>query len=39
MLRIYDVIVEELEGLRPVVVQIEAHDRDLGRQLRRANVR
>jgi four helix bundle protein len=36
MLRIYDVIVEVLEGLRPVVVQIEMHDKDLGRQLRRA---
>jgi four helix bundle protein len=36
MLRIYDVILEVLRELRPVVAQIETHDRDLGRQLRRA---
>jgi four helix bundle protein len=36
MLRIYDVIVEVLRGLRPVILQIETHDRDLARQLRRA---
>jgi four helix bundle protein len=36
MLRIYTVILEVLRGLRPVMVQIETHDRDLGRQLRRA---
>src|ERR1700679_1950514 len=36
MLRIYTVIIEVLRELRPVVAQIEAHDRDLGRQLRRA---
>jgi four helix bundle protein len=36
MLRIYTVILEVLRGLRPVVAEIEAHDRDLGRQLRRA---
>jgi four helix bundle protein len=36
MLRIYSTIIEVLLGLRPVVTQIEAHDRDLARQLRRA---
>ena len=36
MLRIYDVILDVLRRLRPVVVAIEVHDRDLGRQLRRA---
>src|SRR5580692_2999084 len=32
----HTVILELLRELRPVVAQIEAHDRDLGRQLRRA---
>ena len=36
MLRICSTIIEVLLGLRPVVTQIEAHDRDLARQLRRA---
>jgi four helix bundle protein len=36
MLRIYTTIIEVLRGLRPVVTQIEGHDRDLARQLRRA---
>ena len=36
MLRIYGVILEMLRELRPMVAQIEVHDRDLGRQLRRA---
>src|ERR1700722_7110322 len=36
MLRICAVILEVLTELRPVLVRIEAHDRDLGRQLRRA---
>jgi four helix bundle protein len=36
MLRVYDVMIEVLKGLRPVLVQIERHDRDLGSQLRRA---
>jgi four helix bundle protein len=36
MLRVYDVMIEVLRGLRPVLVQIEKHDRDLGSQLRRA---
>ena len=36
MLRIYDTVIDVLRRLRPVVAQIEAHDRDLARQLRRA---
>jgi four helix bundle protein len=36
MLRIYATAIEVIEGLRPVLAQIEAHDRDLARQLRRA---
>ena len=36
MLRIYTTVIEVLGLLRPVVTQIEAHDRDLARQLRRA---
>jgi four helix bundle protein len=36
MLRIYTTIVDVLRGLRPVIAQIEIHDRDLARQLRRA---
>ena len=36
MLRIYTVVLEVLRELRPVVVAIEAKDRDLARQLRRA---
>jgi four helix bundle protein len=36
MLRIYDVMVEVLRRLRPVTAQIEMHDRDLAKQLRRA---
>ncbi len=36
MLRIYETAIEVIERLRPVVTQIEAHDRDLARQLRRA---
>jgi four helix bundle protein len=36
MLRIYETVIEVLKGLRPVVTQIEGHDRDLARQLRRA---
>ena len=37
MLRIYDRILEVLRELRPVIAAIEAHDRDLARQLRRAS--
>ena len=37
MLRIYDVVIEILRGLRPVIVRVEKHDRDLARQLRRAS--
>ena len=36
MLRIYETILQVLAELRPVVAKIEMHDRDLGRQLRRA---
>jgi four helix bundle protein len=36
MLRIYDVILEVLRLLKPVIVEIEKHDRDLARQLKRA---
>jgi four helix bundle protein len=36
MLRIYDVMIEVLRKLRPLVTQIEMHDRDLAKQLRRA---
>jgi four helix bundle protein len=37
MLRIYDVAVEMIGMLRPAMAQIEVHDRDLARQLRRAS--
>jgi four helix bundle protein len=37
MLRIYTTIISFLHDLRPMVSQIEAHDRDLARQLRRAS--
>jgi four helix bundle protein len=37
MLRIYSTIIDVLRGLRPVIAQIETHDRDLARQLRRAS--
>ena len=37
MLRIYTTVIELLGMLRPVMAQIETHDRDLGRQLRRAS--
>ena len=36
MLRIYTTIIEFLRWVRPVVAEIETHDRDLARQLRRA---
>ena len=36
MLRIYDVILEVMRMLVPVIAAIEVHDRDLARQLRRA---
>ena len=36
VLRIYETMIEVMKGLRPVVTQIESHDRDLARQLRRA---
>jgi len=37
MLRIYSTVIEVLRMLRPVIVEIEKHDRDLARQLRRAS--
>jgi four helix bundle protein len=37
MLRIYETVLTVVAGLRPVVAEIEAHDRDLARQLRRAS--
>jgi four helix bundle protein len=37
MLRIYSTVIEIIGMLRPVVTQIETHDRDLARQLRRAS--
>ena len=36
MLRIYALILELLRALRPVIEKIETHDRDLGRQLKKA---
>ena len=36
MLRIYTTVINLLQALRPIVSQIEVHDRDLARQLRRA---
>jgi four helix bundle protein len=36
MLRIYPVIITFIRGLAPLIAKIEAHDRDLARQLRRA---
>jgi len=36
MLKIYPVVLEVIASLRPILVQIERRDRDLGRQLRRA---
>jgi len=36
MLKIYETILQVLRDLRPVIEQIEMHDRDLGRQLKRA---
>jgi four helix bundle protein len=36
MLKVYPVVIEFIAELRPLLVQIERRDRDLGRQLRRA---
>ena len=36
MLTIYPVILDTISELRPMMGRIERHDRDLGRQLRRA---
>ena len=37
MLRIYETMIGVMGRLKPLVGQIEAHDRDLARQLRRAS--
>ncbi|HEY4015245.1 MAG TPA: four helix bundle protein [Polyangiaceae bacterium] len=37
MLKVYETMLEVLRMLRPMVAQIEKHDRDLGNQLRRAS--
>jgi four helix bundle protein len=37
MLRIYNVILDLVEGLQPLVKSVERRDSDLGRQLRRAS--
>ena len=37
MLKIYTTFIDVLRMLRPVIARIEAHDRDLARQLRRAS--
>jgi hypothetical protein len=37
MLKVYPVVIEFIGTLRPLLVQIERRDRDLGRQLRRAS--
>ena len=37
MLKIYEVMLGVLRGMRGVVVEIEKHDADLARQLRRAS--
>ena len=36
MLKIYETVMGVIAGLRPVMREIEMHDRDLARQLRRA---
>ena len=36
MLRVYDVVLEFVRDMKPVVAQIERHDRSLGQQMRRA---
>jgi len=37
MLRIYETMIGVMGRLKPVMMQIETHDRDLARQLRRAS--
>ena len=37
MLRIYETMIGVMGRLKPVMTQIETHDRDLARQLRRAS--
>ena len=36
MLRIYDVVIENIGEMRPVMEQVARHDADLARQMRRA---
>ncbi|MEZ4262885.1 MAG: four helix bundle protein [Polyangiaceae bacterium] len=36
MLRIYDVVIDTVAGLRPVMERVAQHDADLARQMRRA---
>lgn len=36
MLRIYDVVIETIGEMRPLIAQIERRDADLARQMRRA---
>ena len=36
-MRIYETVLQVVAGLRPVVLRIERHDKDLARQLRRAS--
>jgi four helix bundle protein len=36
MLKIYDVMLEVVRDVKPVIVQIEKHDADLARQMKRA---
>jgi four helix bundle protein len=36
MLRIYETVIEMVRELRPIIEEVEASDRDLARQLRRA---
>jgi len=37
MLRIYETMIGVMGRLKPVMMQVETHDRDLARQLRRAS--
>jgi len=36
MLRIYDTMLDVIRAMRPVLVAIERHDRELGKQMRQA---
>jgi four helix bundle protein len=37
MLRIYETVLQVIRWLKPVIAQIEQHDRDLARQLKKAS--